>query len=390
MAPLVIYIAGFRQHAGKTVTSLGLLSLLRNILPPSQLGYIKPVGQELIRLPDGTKIDKDALIVKEFSHIPDLDMTMVSPVRLGSGFTKDYLDSDRQKEMTAQLTTEIHKAFASMAHKKVIIAEGTGHPGVGGIVGLSNAQVANLVDAKAIFLSGGGIGKALDQIEVDLTYFIHHKSTVKGLIFNKLLPDKIDQVKHYINEDLLNQRYGRYFEERMEVFGYLPELTDLNKPSMEILQTTFEDCEPLGAPPGTYEWEKPLNDIRIISLLDEYLKLENLLNKDDLILLGAGSTKRLTRILQYNRSLPDEEKLGGLVLTCGETTSLSEENRDLLENCSLPVLYVREDTAKAERKIERAYSNTKLQPYDGHKIAEIEELFSQYFDLEKFAKAFKL
>ena len=64
----IIYIAGFRQHAGKTFTSIGLISRLREIYTPEEIGYIKPVGQELFTLPNGEKIDKDAIIIKEFIH----------------------------------------------------------------------------------------------------------------------------------------------------------------------------------------------------------------------------------------------------------------------------------------------------------------------------------
>ena len=91
MGPRIIYITGFRQHAGKTITSLGLLWLLQQKFSPCELGYIKPVGQELVTLPDGSKIDKDARIVQEFSGIPDIDLKTVSPVRLGSGFTRPFL-----------------------------------------------------------------------------------------------------------------------------------------------------------------------------------------------------------------------------------------------------------------------------------------------------------
>src|SRR4030042_560364 len=138
MAPIIVYITGFRQHAGKTVTSLGLIALLRKYLDPIHIGYIKPVGQELVEVEAGRRIDKDARIVKEFSGIPDMDMRQVSPVRVGSGFTRSFLSAPDTREETKKLETTILESLKSLAHKKIIIAEGTGHPGVGSIVGLSN------------------------------------------------------------------------------------------------------------------------------------------------------------------------------------------------------------------------------------------------------------
>ncbi|MCK5196933.1 MAG: AAA family ATPase, partial [Spirochaetales bacterium] len=70
MAPKIIYVTGFRQHAGKTVTSIGLISLLRKFISPEKIGYIKPVGQELIQLSGGVKVDKDVKVIEKFCGIP--------------------------------------------------------------------------------------------------------------------------------------------------------------------------------------------------------------------------------------------------------------------------------------------------------------------------------
>ncbi len=74
--PPIVFIAGERQHAGKTVTSLGIISALTNHIDPQDIGYFKPVGQEMITLPSGEKIDKDVRIVKEFTGIDMPDMGM--------------------------------------------------------------------------------------------------------------------------------------------------------------------------------------------------------------------------------------------------------------------------------------------------------------------------
>ena len=51
--PPVVFIAGERQHAGKTVTSLGVISAICKHIDPADIGYFKPVGQEMITLPNG-------------------------------------------------------------------------------------------------------------------------------------------------------------------------------------------------------------------------------------------------------------------------------------------------------------------------------------------------
>lgn len=382
MAPLFIYVTGFRQHAGKTVTSLGLLSLLKQVYSPEELGYIKPVGQEMVKGPDGSLYDKDAAVIQKFAGIPDIDPRDISPVRLTSGFTKGFMESLDPRGISRNLEFSIDRAVSTMKNKAVIVAEGTGHPGVGGIVGLSNAEVSNRLKAETVFLSGGGIGKALDQLEVDLSYFIYKKSNVRGILFNKIIPDKMDQSKKFLTEDFLNRMYGK-FENPLRVFGYLPIVEDLDKPSMQIIQDAFRNAEPLGVRDPS-SWTKPTNQVKIITLPEEYLSLENYLHPADIVLLGAGSKNRLRMIVDYHQSQAPGQGLGGIILTCGKVTGLLEESRRQLEDSGIPALFVQEDTAETESVIRDCFENTKLQTFDSGKVKEIEDLFARHFDWEKF------
>jgi uncharacterized protein len=400
MAPAIVYITGFRQHAGKTVTALGLISQLRKRMDPSRIGYLKPVGQELVTLPDGTQIDKDAAILKKFAGIPDLDLALVSPVRLGSGFTQEYLDSEDHLRGTRDLQDAIIRSLDALRGKDVIIAEGTGHPGVGGIVGLSNADVANLMGAGVVFLSGGGIGKALDMLEVDLSYFLYKKSRVRGIIFNKVIPDKVDSMAHYITEDLLNSKYGA-FGGPLRILGFLPEIGDLGRPSMKTILERFPKAEPIW-PAEDPLWEVPCAQTRIISVDAESMHIEEYIRPLDVIILAASSRRRVRKVLDYHARLGAGSRggaesrggsgscLGGLVLTCGKTDVLDPAVRAEVIAARLPAIIVNDDTATAEQKILGIYENTKLQVYDRGKIAEIEALFEEHFQTDRFLETFRI
>ena len=169
MSPLIIYLTGFRQHAGKTVTSLGIISQLRKFIEPEKIGYIKPVGQQIIKRSIDLEIDKDVELISTFSKIPNLPLSKLSPVRFSNKFTRNYLTSKNRNRLTRNLSIDIEKAIVALSDRSVIIAEGSGHPGVGSVVGLSNAIVAKILKAQIIFVSGGGIGRALDMIDVDLS-----------------------------------------------------------------------------------------------------------------------------------------------------------------------------------------------------------------------------
>jgi dethiobiotin synthetase len=382
----VIYIAGFRQHAGKTSTSLGLISLLKKHIPAEQIGYIKPVGQELYTLPDGTRIDKDGKIIEQFV-LPHIDMSIISPVRLGSGVTKDFLKSPNPAMVTREYEAAIYKAMDAMKDKKIIIAEGTGHPGVGAIVGLSSARVSLMMKGEILFLAGGGVGKTLDMLETDMNYLKMKGARVKGIIFNKILKDKVQGMKDLVNEDLINRYFGTPTDP-ISVLGYFPEVKGLNRPSMKLIKNSFRD--PLESGNDPLLWEKPIGDIRIISLTHEEFNPEEYIKPGDLAILTADSRRRLQKLMEYHTSKPAGEGLSGVILTCCNDSECHRSNRELVSAFDLPALYLRDDTSSTDAIIHEVISNTKIQPWDGDKMKQIERLFEEHFDFEKFLHTFHI
>ena len=385
MKQKIIYIAGFRQHAGKTITSLGLISALSRYFSASEIGYIKPVGQEMFTLPDGSKVDKDARIIQKFC-LPDIDMRFVSPVKIASGVTKSFLLSENKEEITKNYVDSIKKAIETLSDKKIIIAEGTGHPGVGSIVGLSNADVCKLIGADIIYLAGGGLGKSLDMLTTDLTFFAYNGAEVKGIIFNKLIPSKIESMKSLLNERLLEGMY-KDFKQPLKILGFLPSILYLNKPSMRLIIRKFKDALFVGDIQKP-EWERPCNRVKIISLPNKLFTPAKYLKPHDVVILTASSQRRLNKILKYNDQLKD--KLCGLILTCSSNSKTIASSVKQIKKYNIPALFVSTDTAETDDIINECIENTKLQPYDDFKISYIKNLFEKHFDIEKFIKTFDL
>ena len=385
MAPKIIYVTGFRQHAGKTITSIGLISLLKQYIPIEKIGYIKPVGQQLVDLPSGVKVDKDVRVMEHFSGIPDMELENLSPVQLGSGFTKAYLLNPDKYEISKELAANIEDSFASLKHKEVIVAEGTGHPGVGGIIGLSNAEVGNLIGADILYLSGGGIGKALDMLEVDLSYFLYKKSQVKGILFNKVIPDKIDTVKKFITENLLREMYPG-FKDPLSIYGFLPEIKDLPNPSMTEIKKHLKQSRTIGNETDP-QWFTPCRSIGIISLRAEYLDLDRFVKSGDVIIIGSGSKDRIKKIVEHSNKL--SSPIGGLIISCSrEGVHVKDENIKRIKDSGIPSIVIEDDTETVERKLLYCFENTKIQLYDDLKIKEIENMFSKYFEMDKFMEKF--
>jgi dethiobiotin synthetase len=386
--PPVVFIAGERQHAGKTVTSLGLISALCNHIDPEDIGYFKPVGQEMVTLATGERIDKDVRIIKEFTGLQMPDMGVLSPVRVVSGVTRDYIKSENPQAITAKFGQAIHKTMEHLADKKLIIAEGTGHPGVGSVIGLSNSRVANMLGAKIIYLVGGGIGRTLDELEVDLSYFSHHHSQVAGILFNKVLPNKVDMMADVLTEKALDRIFPEW-DPALKVFGYMPQVKYLNNPSMHLISHSFKQHRTIRGGRCAGAWHKACRKVKIISQDYEVFDPDHSLRPRDIAVLGAGSHRRLKRIIDFNEKLP-EEKLGGVILTCANDKMPDARSLELLADSCLPAIAVLQDTADTDATLYKCFSNTKLQLYDKLKHQSIVKLFAEHFDAERFIRAYGL
>ena len=152
-----VFLAATGQNRGKTTTSIGLLAAIRE--RGLRLGFLKPVGQRYLVV-DGTRADEDAVLMSEAFGLPDA-LDDMSPVTLPRHFTTDYVMGRVDGDLGAQVAAAYERVAAD---KDVVVVEGTGHAGVGAVVGLSNARVAAMLDAPVIIVSEGGIGRPIDEI----------------------------------------------------------------------------------------------------------------------------------------------------------------------------------------------------------------------------------
>src|SRR4030042_1605051 len=152
-----VYIAATRQNDGKTIVSLGLLSVLRKRV--KNVAYMKPVGQQY-HIIDGKMIDKDAVLIQKIFNFKS-KLSDMSPIAIPQGFTEDYILRGNR----SLLIERVRRSYNRLSRKSdFVLIEGTGHAGVGAVFDMSNSEVAALLGAKVIIVSGGGIGRPIDEI----------------------------------------------------------------------------------------------------------------------------------------------------------------------------------------------------------------------------------
>lgn len=220
-----IYVAATGQHVGKTTTTLGLVVNLRDM--GIKTGYCKPVGQQSVDI-DGFSADKDAVLLSDFLHF-NINPRWHSPVIIGQGVTKKFIEDESQfrfKENILNASRYLESKY------EVLVYEGTGHPGVGTVVDLSNAQVAKMLDCGVIMIVEGGIGNTIDRMRMSLALFREENVPIIGVIVNKVYQEKKDEIAYYL---------GKKFDKMgVPLLGVIPYDKSLSFPIMETINQALE------------------------------------------------------------------------------------------------------------------------------------------------------
>ena len=184
-----LFIAATNKDCGKTTISLALMHRLTEKY--GKVGYFKPVGQIFVTY-KGIDMDKDAALMAEVFGFPEEDLQWISPIVIKPKFTQEFLSGNIIKET---LIKRIDTAYDKLSSKyDYLIIEGTGHGGVGSVLGLGNAVIARMLDAPAVIISLAGIGRFIDQVSLNLALFEKEGVKIAGIMPNKIIIEKRNQL----------------------------------------------------------------------------------------------------------------------------------------------------------------------------------------------------
>ena len=214
-----LYLAATGMNRGKTTACLGLFDgfLSRGL----DTGFLKPVGQRTV-VEDGVAADEDAVLMRDVFGLRD-PLSVMSPVHIPRGFTRAYIAGDVVEDLGAR----IRAAHAALSHRDLVLIEGTGHAGVGAVIGVSNAAVATMLEAPAVIVSEGGIGRPIDEIVLNAALFEAHGVPVAGAIVNKVDLDAQPDIGRVLERGLA--RHG------IPLLGVLPYRPILSNPTLGMI-----------------------------------------------------------------------------------------------------------------------------------------------------------
>lgn len=360
-----IFLSSISQNAGKTTVSLGLLKALkeRNF----KVTFLKPVGQQVVKVKDSS-IDKDSYLIGEIFG-RGRKLKEMSPVTIGPGYTEKYIMNPHKDE----LQNKILKSFETLTKgKDAIVVEGTGHAGVGAVVDNSNADVAHLLGSKVIIISGGGIGRSIDEIILNKALFELRGVEILGVIVNKVRPEKYDKIHKVVGKGLENKG--------IKLLGVIPLEPLLSSPTIEQIKNLLN----LKLLCGRVNVHKRVRH-NIVAAMEPHHMIQYF--KDNTLVLTSGDRidNILAAVSSHLVSDSGGNKISGIILTGGLRPS--PKIVELLKKSEIPILITNDDTYSVAAKIEHLIP--KIQKSDKDKIEEAGKLVKKYVDIDAILKAFE-
>lgn len=326
-----IYVAATNQHIGKTTCTLGLIAAFQQL--GLNVGYCKPVGQKFLDC-DGKRADKDAFLFANFMGF-EVKPEWHSPVILGPGAVTSYLDHQAQYNFKQDIQSA--SSILERQHD-LVVYEGTGHPGVGSVVDVSNADVAHMLGAGVILIAEAGIGSAIDQLTMSMALFEQKGVPILGVILNKAFRHKLEKVRYYVQKKL--DKKG------IPLLGVIPFEETLKLPILRTIQAEIKGKN-LFFPEKLHN---RVHDILAGSLID----LESFKARSQLLLVVSG--RRLTASLEKITHLSASSNLSasplsGVVIT--GTDRIDEACKAYVRKHQVPVIYSPFDTYESVLKISK-------------------------------------
>jgi phosphate acetyltransferase len=356
-----IYIATSEGDSGKSIVTLGLMSML--IGKTAKVGYFRPIVEDF---EDGNLDNHIETVINHFG----LDISFQDAYAI----KKSKLIKKKNKGKLGEVIDLIIEKYKKLEERfDFVLVEGTSFTGEGTVIELDmNVLIAKNLGIPAIIV-GSGVGKTLEEL-VDSLYLAYDSFKVKdvevlAVIANKVQPENIALVTSGLKKSLPEE----------VLVNTIPIISSLNNP------TILEIANELNA--KVLFGEAYLNN-QISSFSVGAMQLRNYLlhlNEDGLVITPGDRADIILGALQANESI-NYPNISGIVLTGNiipEDTILK-----LIEGLSsvVPIIAVEEGTYVISNKIgdikPKIYANNK------QKIQTSIDTFEKYVDLDSLTEKF--
>ncbi|KUJ59854.1 phosphate acetyltransferase [Flavobacteriaceae bacterium CRH] len=354
-----IYIATSDQNSGKSIITLGLMSIL--IGKTAKVGYFRPIVEDFV---DG---ELDNHIETVLSHF-NLDIKFEEAYAI----TKSKLIKRKNKGKIGEVLDLIIEKYKKLEERfDFVLVEGTSFTGEGTSIELDlNVLIAKNLGIPTVII-GSGVGKTLEEL-VDSLYLVYDSFKVKevevlAVFANKVQPENIELVTKGLQKSLPAN----------VLVNTIPLISTLNNPTMQEIVNELDAKILFGE---TYL----NNEIGHFSV--GAMQLHNYLvhlHDNALVITPGDRSDIILGALQANESV-NYPTISGIILT---GNILPEESiLKLIEGLSaiVPIIAVDGGTYHITNRIGAIKS--KIYANNTHKIETSINTFEKYVEVEALSE----
>jgi phosphate acetyltransferase len=356
-----IYIATTENNSGKSIITLGLMSLLMG--KTAKVGYFRPIVEDIC---EGELDNHIETVISHFG----LDLSFEDAYAI----TKSKLIKKKNKGKIGEVIDLIIEKYKKLEERfDFVLVEGTSFTGEGTVIELDmNVLIAKNLGIPAIIV-GSGMGKTLEEL-TDSLYLAYDSFKVKevevlAVIANKVQPENINLVTASLHKSL----------PEAVLVNTIPLIESLNNPTIQEIVSKLDakvlfGKEFLNNQTGNFS-------VGAMQLCNYLLHLK----ENSLVITPGDRADIILGVLQANESA-NYPTISGIVLT---GNLLPEDSiLKLIEglSTSVPIITVAEGTYQITNKIgsikSQIYANNK------HKIETSILTFEKHVDLDALIERF--
>lgn len=217
---MTLLITSTAESTGKTAVALALARIAAD--RGESVGYMKPKGTRL-ESNVGKTFDADPALARDLLGI-DAELSDLEPVVYTPTFIREAM---RGHEDPAAIRERVREAYETVSadHDRMII-EGAGSQATGGVIDLTDAAVAELLDARVMLLSHYDDEGDVDDV---LAAAERYGDRLTGVVFNAVPEARREELDTEVAPFL--ETHG------IETLGILPRDTELAGVTVEELAT---------------------------------------------------------------------------------------------------------------------------------------------------------
>ncbi|AHF99316.1 hypothetical protein HALLA_11040 [Halostagnicola larsenii XH-48] len=348
-----VLISSLEASTGKTAIAIALARLSRESDDSDRaVGYMKPRGTRL-ESNVGKTLDEDPFLARELlgfeAEIHDMEPIVYSPT-----FIEQVI---RGREEPDELRERVQEAYETLASEcDRLFVEGGGNLDVGGIIDLTDADVADLLDARVLLVATYESPGDLDRITTAARTF---GDRLAGVVFNNVSEAAYDELE----TDVVPFLDGR----GISTYGILPREQTLAGVTVEELADELGATTLVGDDSDSYVERFTVGAMGAESALSHFRRTKNAA-----VITGGDRSEIHTAALEA-------PGVRCLVLTGGHRPPGAILGQATEQG--LPVLSVQTDTLTTVERAEDIVQSGRTR--SRQTVEEMESLLTEYADVDR-------